>query len=682
VWTKDLGAGAYPSQPIVADGRVFAVTEGALLKVLDLRNGALLHERALGVFRGTATYDGGRVYVTDDDGYTTAIDAASGTTLWNAFSGESGPAVATGGKVYIGSSYAVSEFDGATGEARYTSFQGRSAEALPTVDENRVYFSTECGGTIAFNRATLGFAWQGQDGHCTSTGANAPTALFGGRLYNPNPFRQDGTTGTIHDAATGTVFSSYAPAGPPAFDGDLLIRLENAALVARDRSSLQEVWRFTGNGKLDADPIAAGGRVYAGSSAGGLFVLDARTGAQLWQGAATLSAGRLALAQDTLVVSSGSKLIGFRAAAAPPQVGLPDRTVAPVDVGPPAPSPGATTHLYVGADHTSAINLADPRPPLKRRWETTVPTTTALVAAGKVFAIEYGKVTARDPRTGAQLWSTDPIGASIRGAAYDSGRIYLMTSGGIAALDAGTGAELWSRASDDGFVFGAPTAVDGDVYISRGLGTSRYRGATGELVWSARNESQYTDRAPIVDGDRVYAGNVCGPISRTTGEAVPGYAGCATSDHAATPFAAGHLIAGFGRSFYGQFDVDVARGVRDAAFQSGTPPAVIGNVAITTFENRLSAWEFPAWAPRWKESIQSPYDLAMPPLIVGRTVYAVSAAPNIRALDVATGQRVWGEPLGWISLDEYDPGSSAALAVGEGLLLLPTGSGLIAYESA
>ena len=33
-------------------------------------------------------------------------------------------------------------------------------------------------------------------------------------------------------------------------------------------------------------------------------------------------------------------------------------------------------------------------------------------------------------------------------------------------------------------------------------------------------------------------------------------------------------------------------------------------------------------------------------------------------------------------LEEYDPGSSAAMAVGEGLLLLPTDSGLIAYEGA
>ena len=104
-WTRDLGA--VPSYPLIAEGRVVAITEGGMLQVLDLRNGALLWTRAIGVFNGTATYDDGRVYVTDADGFTMAIDAQTGETLWSTWLWEEAKPVAYGGKLYSGSEGAV-----------------------------------------------------------------------------------------------------------------------------------------------------------------------------------------------------------------------------------------------------------------------------------------------------------------------------------------------------------------------------------------------------------------------------------------------------------------------------------------------------------------------------------------------------------------------------------------------
>ena len=91
------------------------------------------------------------------------------------------------------------------------------------------------------------------------------------------------------------------------------------------------------------------------------FALDLATGAEKWR---TVSpAGHLTAAQDTLLAVSGYRLIALRPASTPPQPAR--RTVFPaVDVGPAGPA--TTTNLYVNADHTGAVNLAEPRPPLRR----------------------------------------------------------------------------------------------------------------------------------------------------------------------------------------------------------------------------------------------------------------------------------------------------------------------------
>ena len=73
-----------------------------------------------------------------------------------------------------------------------------------------------------------------------------------------------------------------------------------------------------------------------------MFAVDVHTGAELWRGS-TGGPGTyyedtgyhgLAVAHDTLIVPSGTRLVAFRSAAAPPQVGLADRVTPPVDVGP------------------------------------------------------------------------------------------------------------------------------------------------------------------------------------------------------------------------------------------------------------------------------------------------------------------------------------------------------------
>ena len=175
----------------------------------------------------------------------------------------------------------------------------------------------------------------------------------------------------------------------------------------------------------------------------------------------------------------------------------------------------------------------------------------------------------------------------------------------------------------------SPTAVDGDLYLSHLNGTTRYRGDTGQVVWSAGGGVIFSDRAPTVDGDRVYAGNVCTPISRATGQPVAGWESVLTADdHAAVPFHRGHLFADLSRGRGVAFAFDVTRGITTAGIGASFPPAVIGNVAVTSDVYNVTAREFRPGRRAGKWTRPATQDIVMPPLIVGRTVYVVLDQPR------------------------------------------------------
>ena len=119
------------------------------------------------------------------------------------------------------------------------------------------------------------------------------------------------------------------------------------------------------------------------------------------------------------------------------------------------------------------------------------------------------RVRALDPATGAELWRHDFPGSTRAGFAYDQGRVYVVHQTGIHALAAATGALLWSDPRNSASLASSPTALDGELYVSSNYATTRYRGDTGEKVWTAGGCCSPTDRAPSVDATRVYAGNVC-----------------------------------------------------------------------------------------------------------------------------------------------------------------------------
>ncbi|MDA0181720.1 PQQ-binding-like beta-propeller repeat protein [Solirubrobacter phytolaccae] len=665
-WTKPLDS--YPSAPVIADGRVFVVTIYGVLHALDLRNGAVLWKKGIGTRGGKVAYDRGRVYATDEYGLLYAIDAASGLTLWTATLSSPVP---HDGRVY--GPYGL-VLDGATGERLNPPSVSPSLAAIPAVDGDRIYYA--CQGASALVRSTSAFAWKTYDDlDCSSD--SPPAVLHAGRLYATQA-RGTSNVATVYDAATGAGVGTFAPKSTPAFAGNTGLFVENGVLQARDATTYAARWSFTGGADnvFQTPALIAGNDVYY-ADAERVHVLDLNTGAarssistpdRVMKG--------MAIAQGTLVLSTGSGVTAIRGVSAPTQPGPADSTPAPVDLGPPAPLPGASTHAHVNAAHTAAINLSDPAPPLKRRWRVWIDARQAIVADGRVFAI--GPIAARlNPTTGATLW-TYP--GKVKHAAYDRGRLFVTTEEeGLVALDPETGAKLWSVNRGTG----APVAADGELYQGGSYSVTRIDPATGAEVWRYLGDSMYgsTNRRTVsLDGPYVYPGGICATLSRATGQPVKTLRGCPASEHPFAPVSGGHMFeSGFGQA--GVHDFDVERGVLVNRVGSIAPPAVIGNLLVTSLVGGLNAYEFPSWTPRWKYRERGEDTIAVPPLIVGRHVYFSTSMGELRGLDVQTGQQVWSDSLGE-NLTHYSTQVGVSMGVGDGLLIVPTGSRLTAYESA
>ncbi|WP_376872638.1 PQQ-binding-like beta-propeller repeat protein [Albirhodobacter sp. R86504] len=262
VWTAPIGAGAgrkhrITADPVVAQGRIFTLDSRAGV-VATSEAGATLWssdltpagERADDASGGGLATSGGKVFVSTGFGELVALDAATGAVIWR----QELPAA-------VGGAPAVS------GDLVYVVSRDSTAYAIRTSD-----------GKIQWQLAGLpsrtgvtGVAGPGVDGQIVvfpfGTGDLKAVLKKGGR-----------------DLWTGRVAGN---------------RLGRAYTAIRD---------------VTGDPVIAGGRVYAGTSAGRMTAFDARSGAEIW----SATQGPLGPVQvaggSVFLVSDNSQLVRLDAA--------------------------------------------------------------------------------------------------------------------------------------------------------------------------------------------------------------------------------------------------------------------------------------------------------------------------------------------------------------------------------
>jgi outer membrane protein assembly factor BamB len=226
-----------------------------------------------------------RLHVTLNDGTVLALDAASGTILWQVKLPDRATAtpIVNGSQLWVGAQdgalYTLSSADGGL----LWKFASKAPiYAPPAFNEQTVYLSSGDGTFYALDRASGALKWNFTSG----AALHAQPILANGVVYFGS---NDGHLYAL-DAASGKPFwangilTQGAVESPAVIDGGrVFFGSGDTRLYALDAASGGEYWRYSTPDAVYAAPLLAGDRLYAASAGNTLTALDPLSGKQLWE---------------------------------------------------------------------------------------------------------------------------------------------------------------------------------------------------------------------------------------------------------------------------------------------------------------------------------------------------------------------------------------------------------------
>jgi outer membrane protein assembly factor BamB len=332
-------------------------------------------------------------------------------------------------------------------------------------------------------------------------------------------------------------------------------------------------------------------------------------------------------------------------------------------------------------------------PPLHRRWTRTFAIDVRGVrsAEGKLFTVQYENGTtmllALDPLTGRDVWAhAIPASGDL---AYDGGLLFLPGRDGVLrAYSPADGALVWQRRLHPDFqlasLSGPPVATGGTVYVNDNGGMSAVRESDGGLLWDAGGGSGSS--VPAVDAQRVYVAAGCSEVyglARSDGHQLWHHAGCSGGGDDVPPNV-------FASRVYVPDTTDVldaATGAGLGKYPSGFPwtPVFARGLGMFRRLGTVTAVDVASGRTRWKrkveraEPIPSEATLTLSPVAVGYAMYGATTQGVLFALDLRTGARIWQDRVPYLA--GLSPSYRGGMDVAPGLLLVPGGRKLTAYES-
>lgn len=381
------------------------------------------------------------------------------------------------------------------------------------------------------------------------------------------------------------------------------------------------------------------------------------------------------------------------------------------------PSWPASAHAVayqINPAHSGYVAFSSVTFPTASTWTVDLGATVsyALIASGKVFVMTYSStgsdLYALDQTTGGTVWGPVAIPGTAS-PAYDNGVVFVSSGigaegaspapiGSVRAYDAATGALLWNRPMSgfDGGSTSAPTALNGYVYVTGGVsdphndGTFALNESTGAVSWFAPGGGVGAS-SPAVSASGVYVDFVCASyaFNPSTGQQLWASQGlCSSSGISGTTlFLAGNALfaPSMMTSGYGGNVLDAGTGATTGTFAAQIPPVFDaqtgyfvqmgqsggpGTLQAITLSSNTVKWTFTG-------------DSVCAALVISQYVIAEGCGGKLYALDAATGQQVWlttpGAPSSW-NLTGQPP--LVAVAAGDGMLLIPAQTQLIAYTLA
>ena len=358
-------------------------------------------------------------------------------------------------------------------------------------------------------------------------------------------------------------------------------------------------------------------------------------------------------------------------------------------------------NFQIDTTHTGSITTQHLTPPLRQRWVVDFGQSISypLIADGKVFVTVTNGISgttlfALDTTSGGLLWSFD-LGGRFPWSAtcYENGRVFALNGNGmLRAFDGATGEVIWSVQFPDLFIFSAPPTISGGVIYIGGSGSGgtvfALDAASGAVLWTTPVLNGDAS-SPAVTSDGVYVSYSCLNVYKlnpATGSPIWQFSdGCSGGGGATPALYNGRLYV---RDILTDDIFDSQTGTIIGTFNAKNIPVFSGNRGfflngpnvLGTF-GTLQARDVNTNSVLWNFAGDGLLQSAV--LAVNNYIYVGSALGNLYAVDATTGQQVWqtntGNSIPYV--DEINLSQPlTSFAAGEGLLVIPTSTTLVAYE--
>jgi outer membrane protein assembly factor BamB len=329
----------------------------------------------------------------------------------------------------------------------------------------------------------------------------------------------------------------------------------------------------------------------------------------------------------------------------------------------------------------------------------------ALIANGKVILTvatsSTRQVVALDQKSGSKLWGPVTV-AEASNATYDSGRVFVGSSpasgpGAVVALDADNGNQLWTESLPGTSFAGTPVATRGQVFVTSG----GFNGSaattltpfglllaldesTGAGLWSTA--VQYGTSVPAVTASGVYVSYPCwtydfapangGAIWNQSTTSCVGHLGGGTMPAVAN----GVVYSPDQLSGYGGDVLAAGTGASVSTYSASVPAAFTADMGYFLQSGSLQGVSLSSGSTAW--SFVGDGQLVGAPIVVNQYVFVGSASGNLYALDGTTGSQVWQVTMASGGLVTSSSTQLSGLAAGDGLLVVPSGTAVVAYTLA
>lgn len=352
-------------------------------------------------------------------------------------------------------------------------------------------------------------------------------------------------------------------------------------------------------------------------------------------------------------------------------------------------------NFQIDETHTGSTTVDRLIPPLKVRWTANLGQGISypLIADGRVFVTQGTTLLALDATNGAVLWSSVLGGNSqFTASCYENGRVFALNgSGTLRAFDAATGSVIWTTQLPGQSSFSsAPTVYQGVIYSGgAGFGGTVYavNATSGAVLWT-KSVANGDYSSPAVTSDGVYVSYSCPNVYKlnpASGAEIWHYSpGCSGGGGKTPALYNGRLyVRDFSDTIF-----DSQTGTIVGNFNAKNTPAFSGTRgffldgphgfgSFGTLRARDVNTNSVLWSFAGDGFLQSAV------LVVNDYVYVGSSQGKLYAVNAATGQQVWvtqaGSSIPYV--DEHNTSQPlTSFAAGEGLLLVPTSSTLVAYE--